>query len=147
MLKNKIVKKRINSTVKYIDSLYENYSKLNFIREDFGYIKPHSNEKSIEDLNQDLNHLFRNRRTKPLIFKDNVGYIIKQEYTEDKGFHIHAIFIYDGQKVQKDVYKANQIGKYWENEITKGKGSYHNCNQNKYRNNGIGLIDYKDKVE
>jgi hypothetical protein len=87
--------------------------------------------------------MFNNMRSKPTIFKDKVGYIIKKEYTEDKGVHIHAVIIYDGQKIQKSEYKAQQIGEYWE-KITGEKGTYHNCHRNDYKNNGIGMLEYKD---
>jgi intein-encoded DNA endonuclease-like protein len=91
--------------------------------------------------------MLNNRRSKPTIFENQVGYVCKREYTEDRGVHYHAMFIYDGQKIQKDSYKAEQIGEYWNNEITKGKGSYHNCNKDKssYVQNGIGMLDHKDK--
>ena len=88
--------------------------------------------------------MLNNRRSKPNVFKDQIGYVFKKEFTEDKGVHIHALFIYDGQKVQNGTFKADQIGKYWENEITQGEGSYHNCHRNKYKNNGVGIIDHKD---
>ncbi|MGJ0317103.1 hypothetical protein NG754_11320, partial [Aliarcobacter cryaerophilus] len=58
---------------------------------------------------------------------------------------LHAMFLEDGSKVQKAAYKADQIGKYWSEEITKGKGCYVNCNRNKYDIDGIGMIDYKDE--
>ena len=64
--------------------------------------------------------MLNNRRTKPSIFENMVGYIAKREYTEDKGPHIHTLFIYDGQKVSKDAFKGDQIGAYWKNEITDG---------------------------
>ena len=136
--------KRLESTKKYIDTLSEQYSKLNIVRVDLSYKKPHSDSMSLEDVNKDIDHLFNNMRSNPKIFKDKIGYILKKEYTADKGVHCHAIFIYDGQKVQKDSYKAEQIGEYWNKHITKDKGTYHNCHRNKYERKGIGMLDYKD---
>lgn len=138
-------KKRIASIKEYIDALQENYSKLCIVRLDMGYKKPYSEEMSFEEVNKDINRILNNRRNNQSIYEHNVGYILKKEYTEDKGFHIHAIFIFDGQKVQKDVHKADQIGKYWEEQITKGKGTYYNCNKNSYPEHGIGMINYSDK--
>ena len=135
--------KRIESSNKYIDELSKKYSKLNIVRIDFSYQKPYSNTLTLEEANRDLNHMFSNMRSKPSIFKDKVGYMCKREYTEDKGIHFHAIFIYDGQKVQKDAYKAKQIGEYWE-QVTNGRGCYHNCHLNEYKRNGIGMIDHTD---
>lgn len=136
--------KRTESTKSYIDKLSKEYSKLNIVRVDLSYKKPYSDNITLEDANKDLNRMFNNMRSKSSVFMDKVGYICKREYTEDKGIHFHAIFIYDGQKVQKDAFKGDQIGQYWENEITQGHGSHHNCNRNKYERIGTGMLDHKD---
>lgn len=144
MLNKKLENKRIKSTRKYFDDLQEKHSKLNIARLDLYYNKKFSNEITLEEANKDLDNMFNNMRSKPSIFKDKVGHVVKREYTEDKGVHIHALFIYDGQKIHKDILKAKQIGEYWKNEITKNKGDYHNCNMNKYPKKGIGMIDHRD---
>ena len=138
-----ISNKRLHSTKEYIDTLQEKHSKLNIIRVDLSYKKPHSEHITLEDANNDLNRMFNNMRSKPSVFKDKVGYVCKKEYTEDKGVHIHALFFYDGQKVLKDAHKADQIGKYWE-QLTDNKGSFHNCNRDNYKYNGIGMLEYRD---
>ena len=145
MKTTKTNKKRITSTKEYIDALQEKHSKLCVVRLDMGYKKPYSEEMSFEEVNKDINRNLNNRRNNQSIYEHNVGYILKKEYTEDKGIHIHGIFIFDGQKVQKDVHKADQIGRYWQEQITKGKGTYYNCNKNSYPEHGIGMIDYSDK--
>jgi hypothetical protein len=146
MNNQKTMDKRIASTKQYIDVLSENYSKLNVVRVDLSYKKPHSDTMTLDDANSDFNRMMNNRRSKPSIFKDMVGHIGKKEYTKDRGVHFHAIFFYDGQKVLKDILKAEQIGKYWAKEITKEKGSFHNCNRNrdKYIFPGVGILDHKD---
>ena len=143
-MKDKTTKKRIKSTITYMDDLSNNYSKLNIVRVDLAYKKPYSDDVTLEDANKDFKHLLDNMSSKPKIFEHVVGYVCKREYTEDRGVHFHTMFICDGQKVKNDAYKADQIGKYWE-QITKGDGSYHNCNRNKYEQNGIGMLDHKDK--
>lgn len=139
----------VESTTTYIDDLFDIYSKMQFIRLDLGYQKEHAREASLEEINEDLTHLLSNRRTKPSIFENMVGYIAKKEYTEDKGPHIHSLFIFDGQKVSKDAFKGNQIGEYWKNEITGGKGICHNCNQEKgkYAVCALGMIDHTDETK
>lgn len=136
--------RRLESTKKYIDALSEQYSKLNIVRVDLSYKKPYSDSMGLEDVNKDIEHMLNNMRSNPKIFKDKVGYILKKEYTPDKGVHCHAIFIYDGQKIQNDSYKAEQICEYWNKHITQDKGSSHNCHRNKYERKGIGMLDYKD---
>lgn len=51
--------------------------------------------------------------------------------------------MFDGQKVEKSSYKAQQIGEYW-NQITDNRGSYHNCHRNQYKNDGIGMLNHDD---
>ena len=137
------------STSAYIDQLLDIYSKIQVIRLDLSYQKEHAREASLEEINQDLKHLFNNRRTKPSVFGNMIGYIAKREFTEDKGPHIHGLFIYDGQKISKDAYKGDQIGEYWKNEITDGRGIYHNCNREKekYEECALGMIDYTDEYK
>jgi len=143
------VQKRIDSTKQYVDTLMDLHSKLNVVRVDLGYKKDEETKKteiSLDEATQDFNRMLNNRRGKPSIFENQVGYIAKKEYTEDKGIHIHTCFFYDGQKIQKDSFKASQIGEYWE-QITKERdGIHHNCNKDKkkYKNVGIGMVDYKD---
>lgn len=145
MSNSKVVKKRVNSTKEYIDRLIENNSRINVIRMDLSYKKKEAENLTFEDGDKDLDHMFNNMRSKKSIFKDKIGHIIKKEYTKDKGIHMHTMFIFNGNKVKKDAFKADQIGKYWKDNITNGKGAYHNCNKNKYKKNGVGMIAYKDK--
>jgi hypothetical protein len=138
--------KREQSTQKYIDELSKRYSKLNIIRVDLSYKKPHANTITLEEANRDFTHMLNNRRSKPSVFENNVGYVCKRECTADRGLHFHAMFIYDGQKVQKSSFKANQIGEYWK-QLTNNKGSFHNCHRNKYKDNGIGMFEHRDNTK
>jgi hypothetical protein len=142
---NKKTSQRLESTKKYIDDLSESYSRLNIVRIDLGYTKENGKEISLEEASKDFKTMLNNTRTKPTVFNGMIGYIAKKEVTEDKGIHIHTVIIYDGQKVREDITKGTQIGEYWKNNITKGKGLFHNCNQNDYKDKGVGILDYKDK--
>jgi hypothetical protein len=144
MSDSKKVNKRLDSTKKYIDALQENNSKLNVVRVDLAYKKPHSDDVTLDDASRDLNRMLNNRRSKPTIFKHQVGYVCKKEYTKDKGVHFHAFFFFDGQKILNSTLKAKQIGEYWSKHITEEKGNYHNCHRNDYKNNGIGMINHTD---
>ncbi len=137
-------KRRQNSNEAYIDALQEKHSKINVIRVDMAYKKPFTENITLDEVTKDLNRLLNNRRSKPSIFEHNIGYIVKKEYTEDKGIHLHAFFMFDGQKVLKDAFKADEIGNYWNENITNGKGTYYNCNKNSYPEHGIGMIDHTD---
>lgn len=143
MKQNKKVNKRLDSAKEYMDALQEKYSKLCIVRTDYGYKKPYSNKKTFNDANADFNRLQNNRRGND-IYKHQVGFMCLKEYTEDKGVHFHLLSIHDGNKVQKDAFKGQQEGDYWV-QVTKGEGSYHNCNMNEYKHNGLGMIDHTDK--
>ncbi len=137
------------SISQYLDSLHDHYSKLVAIRIDLGYSKERAQQTQLSDIKQDVKRMLDNRRGKPSIFENQVGYVIKYEDTPDKGPHAHALFLYDGQHVQKDGYRGDQLGLYWNERITEGTGVYHNCNRDKkkYLKCGIGMIDHSDTTK
>ena len=137
--------RRKQSTEKYIDALLENNSKLCAIRVDLKYKKEFAKDISLDVINRDLKRMLDNRRSNKNVFGNNLGYVIKKEVSDNGNLHLHALFLEDGNKVQKAAYKADQIGQYWSENITKGKGCYENCNRRNYENNGIGMVDYKDQ--
>ena len=143
MANNSTVNRRLESTKKYIDALQDKYSKLCVVRVDLGYKEPHNKSVVLDDANNDFNRMLNNRRGKPSIFKDQVGYMCLKEYTQDKGVHLHTIFLYDGNKVQKDAHVGDKIGDYWK-ELTDDKGSHHNCNRKKYKYKGVGMLHHSD---
>ena len=144
-MSNNTVKRRKDSSEKYLDSLLENNSKICAIRVDLKYKQEFAEDVGLDVINRDLKRMLDNRRSNKNVFGNNLGYVIKKEVSDNGNLHLHALFLEDGNKVQKAAYKADQIGQYWSENITKGKGCYENCNRRNYENNGIGIIDYKDK--
>lgn len=138
-------KRRQSSNEKYVDALQERYSKLCVARIDLHYKKEENNKVNLtlNDANKQIDRLLANRRNNS-IFEDNVGYLIKAEYGEDRDIHFHTFFFFNGQKVQKDIIKGEDIGKYWCENITDGKGTYYNCNRNNYKDNATGMLDYSN---
>lgn len=131
---------------KYVDNLFEHYSKLLVIRIDLSY---QTNKKHLITKNSLTEHrekLYKAINQHPL-FKQCVGYMIKLEYGRHKGFHYHTLFFFNGQKVFKDIIIGKMIGEYWVDIITEGYGLYFNCNYQKerYRELGIGMINRKDQ--
>ncbi|RJQ29747.1 inovirus Gp2 family protein [Candidatus Parcubacteria bacterium] len=97
----------------------------------------------------DRKRLFSNRKGKPLLFRELVGYIWKIECAREAGYHIHVCFLFDGSKVDKHEYYADQIGRYWADVITKGQGYFYNCNKNKasyekHNRWALGQVDHFD---
>lgn len=136
----------LNSATSYINELFEKYSKLQVIRLDLYHKKTEDGPGELNEIKQDVGHLIANSRSKSTLFDDLAGRIIKFERGEERGPHAHTILFFDGHKLQKDAHRADEIGKYWSEKITKGKGSFHNANRNKerYEKLGIGMIDHTD---
>ena len=143
--KNQQVQRRLTSLCKYTDALIKSNSKLDVIRLDLGYKIENRGQLTPDQVSNDLNTLYTNSRSNS-IFKDLKGYIFKLECGKDNNYHVHSIFFLDGNK-NKDIITAGEnIGKYWNNNITNNQGYYSNRNMEEYKDdgNGIGRIDYQD---
>lgn len=139
-------KRATKSATTYIDKLFEKHSKLQVIRLDLYHKKTEEAPGELKELKKDVEHLIANSRSKRSLFGDMAGRIIKYENGEERGPHAHAMLFFDGHKLQKDEHRGDEIGKYYVDTITKGKGSFHNVNRNKdrYEKLGIGMIDHSD---
>lgn len=143
---SRAITKTEKSVQQYINQLHDQNSKLLVLRVDFGYSKEHCENMKLSDIKRDIKHMLDNRRGNSKLFEHQEGYVMKFEHTPQKGPHVHALLLYNGQKVKKDGHLAEEVGRYWKEKITKGKGLYHNCNFNKsdYEQCGIGMIDHTD---
>lgn len=131
---------------KYIPTLFLKYSKLLFIRLDLGYkekvycrLTP---ETAMEDRRRYLAIIKRQ-------FPGLVGYIWKMEYGQDRRFHMHTVFIFNGARHQQDRSLGRLLGEHWE-EYTNDLGTYFNCahlrEQYQARGiDGIGLVHWDDE--
>ncbi|MDR6739146.1 hypothetical protein J2X56_001132 [Herbaspirillum sp. 1173] len=163
---------------RYIPALFEQDSRLVFIRVDLGYqsskLTPQEAEAAIErivaeqgretvdieaspesadpdvgirrggikEILLDRKRLMTNLRKKTSLFKHLVGYILRIECGRDGGHHIHAAFIFGESQVRQHAWLAQQIGVYWVQDITKGRGHFHNCHYNDYPDYVIGIVNY-----
>lgn len=64
-----------------------------------------------------------------------VGYAVKFEYGRQRGVHMHTLLFFNGNKVCRDVKIAKIIGDHWKNIVTKGVGTYSNCNTLEHKKN------------
>ena len=91
--------------------------------------------------------LFANMKGKPSLFKHLIGYVWRIEYGHKSGFHVHVALAFDGACVHKHEWLAQEIGKYWVNDITQGRGRFHNCNLDWDKDAaryGLGAISWHD---
>ncbi|MEZ0606171.1 hypothetical protein ACAX43_29200 [Paraburkholderia sp. IW21] len=86
------------------------------------------------------------------LMKDIANYVWAIEQGEESGLHLHVILFYDARKHNHDEFIAKQIGEYWSNVATEGKGNYWNSNQawlkRRYANKhgvGVGQINCNER--
>ena len=138
--------------VNYVDALFEHVrSRFIVIRLDLKYHPEFAKDMKVGQAQDDLKHFFDNMRSKPSLFDDLAGYIWKMECGDHGGEHFHVFMFFTNDRMQNDCYRAQQIGKYWEEIITKGRGSYFNCNAPEYADKfdhlgllAIGRVEYHD---
>lgn len=139
----------LTNTHLMIDQLFQQYSKLLIIRLDLSFQYDLAHTMSRENALWYFQKLRNNMRFNQL-FNHFITYLAKLEYGQDKGWHFHVCFIFNGQQVKNDQYLTLNIGEYWRNTIVgQNLGLYFSCNHRKYDNSGIGMIDYRniDKIQ
>jgi hypothetical protein len=134
---------------RYVESLFKRWSRLLVVRLDLSYLIERDEQSnrthqlvSLEQVKEDLFRLLRNKRHNAM-FDALVGYIWKLEYGDLKGYHYHLILFFKGSEVRSDYFKGKEIGDYWRDVITGGRGIYFNCSGKKseYAHLGIGMIN------
>ncbi len=130
----------------YVHALFKRHSRLVVLRIDLGYDKKCAVDVLTQSAKDDLKHLLNNRRSNKGLFGNLVGYIWKIEYGAERLLHFHVVMFFKKMDGRKDGYWAQRIGLYWKNVVTKGIGTFYNCNfsKDKYRRCGIGTIEHTD---
>lgn len=141
--------KNRNSLIDLFNGLSNKYSKLLVIRIDLGYTSGRGFE--VDSNRSFFAKTMRQQAALRLMLRKNfrsnyVGYAIKVEYGLLKGYHHHAFFFFNGNKLHGDVSIAKWIGDAWAHSINEGSGVYFNCNAYKdsYRHCGIGMGRWDD---
>ena len=126
---------------RYVDAVLDRYARTCVVRVDLYYRTEAQARLRVERVFDDLRRLIKAREGN-VIFDHETGYICSVEQGEDRGYHTHAAFFFNGSEVIADIYKAQRIGELWE-RITRGQGYFNNCNREKekYRDRlGIGMV-------
>jgi hypothetical protein len=155
----RLVKKNTKSLMSYLAYLFVMHPRLLVLRVDLRYKKDimggaFLTEEDVMNMyrqvKKDREDFFHNWHSND-VFDGMVGYVWKLEYTHMTGFHYHTLLFFDGSKVRQDIDRTKMLGEFWANNITSGKGIYHNCNAKKpeYKFLGIGMINHYDleKIE
>ncbi|MGG4606318.1 inovirus-type Gp2 protein [Paenalcaligenes sp. Me131] len=131
-----------------IDKLFTDYSKLLVVRMDFYLQSNYEDINTYEYMNHAFTHLRNNLRFNSL-FEHHITYAAKLEYGEDRKWHYHVLFFFDGQHVRNDYLLAKGIGEYWTHTITRNIGDYYSANMNtsKYQTVAVGMLHYQDSLK
>lgn len=137
--------KNLKGVLNYIRHLQERHSRLLVLRIDLSWANEHKADITADDARKHRQQLFRHMQKNPL-FRHVLGTVWKLEYGSQRRFHYHMLFILNGNKAQQDGVIAHAFGEYWKNTITKGKGTYYNCNAHKdrYTNCCLGKLERDD---
>ena len=136
----RLINYREGEYTSFVQALFNAHSRIVVLRIDFEYQKGIARTVSLSEALDDLDHLVANMRNNAM-FDHMLGYIFKVEYGVDRGIHIHSILFFNGSRRNgaNHIGHAKQIGDYWQNKITLGRGTYWNVNAKieQYRQKGI----------
>ncbi|UHH29272.1 inovirus Gp2 family protein [Pseudomonas veronii] len=100
----------------YVDRVLDRYSRTVVVRVDLHYLSVVQARQRVEDAFADQKRLVREIERNS-IFDHLTGYICSVEQGEERGYHIHAAFFFNGAEVRSDFHKARQIGQLWEHPL------------------------------
>lgn len=142
------------SLIQYEKQLFSWRSRLMVVRVDLMYLKQYTDPVSRVSYPMEIEPMmfladmkrFREALQRHGIFEHLVGYALKLEHGIKKGFHTHGLFFFNGSRVQEDITRGRLIGEFWARDVTRGSGTYYNCNADAeahYYFNGLGIVhDY-----
>ncbi|WP_017772468.1 inovirus-type Gp2 protein [Paraburkholderia kururiensis] len=107
---------------------------------------------TLDDVMKHRDKFFRMRWSENHLMSCVKAYAWAIEEGEDTGFHLHVV-LFCLPVTRDDEALANQIGDFWSEVVTEGKGKFHNSNREdlkpryeKYGHGvGVGLIEHDDK--
>lgn len=107
---------------------------------ELGYVQHHAFLMDDGKAKADLKHLLRNQRTNPNLFGGLGGYVWRLEKGLLGWYHRLWMF-FDAQEAARKPDLAHQIGQYWCNGTTGGRGAYSNSSEDFRPNFALGLGD------
>jgi len=116
------------ATVQYISALFATYRRLLVIRVDLHFTREALVTLTYPDVASYL-HQFLNNVRHTRFGSEKVGHVWKLEDGHSKGPHIHLTLFLNASDHQSHAFIAEEIGKYWESNITAGKGYFINCHR------------------
>jgi hypothetical protein len=113
---------------------------------DLSTMEPHTGRVTFEEVQTDRKHLFGNMKSKPSLFKHQIGYIWKIDATPKAGFRLCVALFFDATQCEEQEWLAHQIGDYWSHDITQARGRYVIPGHKNSDLFGLSAIDQIDRV-
>jgi hypothetical protein len=130
-IRQKAAMTRYKSYSRYVDSLFRECPRQAIVFIDLYYETPYFNFNNINTVQKDLSHLLNNKRCNS-IFQRLKGYIAKLDYNINKGIYCRVLFFFEA--INKNdgypLHLAEDLGDYWRDVITQGRGTYYDFNNN-----------------
>lgn len=145
---DKLHKRRAESLYDYISDLKIAHSKIMIVRLDLYYHQELIQSiRSQQNVVADWSRLLAFARKS---YKESfLGYAMKIEFGNDRGVHVHSIFIMNGSNLKRDMNVARSLGHHWVKDVVPGIGRYFNCNekkhQEKYKWTAVGTFTKMDE--
>ncbi len=127
----------------YINHLFNCYSRLLVLRVDFHYRRSLADDVCLEKAIEDRERFLKRAKKE---FDHLEGLCWKLEYGDNRKFHYHMVFFFNGAYQQQDIKIAQQLGELWL-DITDEQGTYYNCNHGKERYSEcyLGMVTHHDE--
>lgn len=133
------------TAVSYVEGLFQTCSRYTVLRLDLSYRACVVDLIGIEEAKKDLEQFLRRKREgRPSVLKKMAGYVWRMDFGVDAGFHFHLLLFFKNVHGARAAYWGNELGGYWRDVITGGRGRFDNCNARQYVRNGIGEVNRFD---
>ncbi len=126
---NKHILKRTTKVLMWERDLFAWRSRHLILFLTLSYQGQHRSEVTVDRIQNDLFKLLNNRRHNKLLSGID-AYAWKLEEGGKSGLHVHLVMAYSSS-FNRDIYLADQIGKYWVSLATDGMGQFNNENNHR----------------
>lgn len=148
-VRRELAKRQAREITEYTDAVMDRYSRTTVVRVNFYYRTYCHARLRVEHVFDDLDAMVA-KHSRHSVFDHLIGYAYAVEQgdrTGGRGYHIHAAYFFNGNKIFCDIHKASDICQLWE-EITCSQGFAHSSNQGlpSGTKRGVGCIQRNDKL-
>lgn len=133
-----------------IQDTANNHSKLLPIRLDLYLSSDNYSDITYHDIKKCWQN-FKNNMRHNSVFDHLLSWAANIEYGKDRGWHLHVLMLFNGQRLKDDYSKAQDLGDYWislvEQRDNRYTGDYYsgNTHKDKYDLLALKTIDYSQR--